>query len=212
MTDSRIVIVDYQMGNLRSIQNMLRKIGVDSLISHRPEDIAKAQKLILPGVGAFDSGMKHLGGMGLKDALDQKVLADKTPILGICLGMQLFTIASEEGTEPGLGWIDAETVKFDFGDNHEKLKIPHMGWNVVTPQKQNSLFKDLNDEIRFYFVHSYHVVPKNGDGVLGKTPYGFDFVSIIRKDNIYGVQFHPEKSHRFGMNLLRNFVELPQNA
>lgn len=199
-----ITIIDYGMGNLGSIQNMLKKIGHKSIISHNISDIEKAEKLILPGVGAFDNGMKNIEKFKLKDVLKKKVLADKTPILGICLGMQLMTQKSEEGVLPGLGWISGKTIKF----TDESLKIPHMGWNFVKTQKKHSLVKDLLRDSRFYFVHSYYVVLDQEEVTLMKTNYGHDFVSAFQKDNIMGVQFHPEKSHKFGMTMLKNFAEM----
>jgi len=193
------------MGNIGSIINMLKKIGYEAKISNNIDEINNADKLILPGVGSFDNGMKNLKEFDLIDILNKKVLEDKTPIIGICLGMQLITNRSEEGNLPGLGWIDAETVKFKFGEENEKLKIPHMGWNTVIPQNNSNLFNGL-EEPRFYFVHSYHVVCKNNVDIIGKTNYGHNFNSVINKDNIYGAQFHPEKSHKYGMLLLKNFL------
>ena len=194
------------MGNLGSIQNMLKKIGNKALISSEISDIENADKLILPGVGAFDNGIKNLEDMGIKTILEKKVIKNKTPILGICLGMQLFTKRSEEGVLPGLGFIDAETLKFKFDENN-KLKIPHMGWNNIMIKKENYIFKNMFENSRFYFVHSYHVVCNDENDVLANTNYGYDFVSVFRKKNILGVQFHPKKSHKFGMQLLKNFVE-----
>jgi len=201
-----IVIIDYGLGNLGSIKNMLKKIGSEGTISSEILDIEKADKLILPGVGRFDQGMKNLQGSGLIDALHGKVVKRKTPILGICLGMQLFARKSEEGELKGLGWIDAEAVRFKFNDKESQLKIPHMGWNMVKIYQRNPLFEGMYPEPRFYFVHSYHVACRNEEEVLTQTFYGYEFASAIRKENIYGVQFHPEKSHKFGMKLLYNFI------
>ena len=203
-----IVIVDYGMGNLGSIQNMLKRIGTDALISSDISEIEKANKLILPGVGSFDNAMKNLNNLGLTHILNKKVIEDKTPILGICLGIQLFTERSEEGNLPGLGWIDAETIRFRFGNNQTNLKIPHMRWNIVKIKHNSSLFKDMYNDARFYFVHSYHVVCNNEQDILSTTCHGYDFVSAVQKENIIGVQFHPEKSHKFGMKILQNFTEL----
>ena len=203
-----ITIVDYGMGNLGSIANMLRKIGVPANVSSSPESIVQAEKIILPGVGAFDNGMKNLEEMGLVDALSEVVLKQKKPILGICLGMQLFTKSSEEGIREGLGWVDAETVRFSFKDAGPNLKIPHMGWNTVQTRKEHPIFTNPDDrESRFYFLHSYHVVADIESDVLAETNYGYTFVSAIQNNNIIGVQFHPEKSHRYGINLLRSFAE-----
>ena len=203
-----IVIIDYHMGNVGSIQNMLRKIGIDSMISSNPNEIENADKIILPGVGAFDTGMKNLAELDLLDLLKEKVQKNSTPTLGICLGMQLITKTSEEGTLSGLGWIDAITQKFQFGFTQNILKIPHMGWNTISIQRKDHLLKNLDNNSRFYFVHSYHVKCNNPEDVLATTFHGYDFVSIFKKNNIIGTQFHPEKSHRFGMTLLKNFTEL----
>ena len=202
-----LVIVDYGLGNLGSIQNMLKKIGVKALISSDCSIIQQATKLILPGVGSFAFAMNQLADLNLIDVLNKKVLEEKTPILGICLGVQLFTSFSEEGNCNGLNWIEANTVKFSFKESNELLKIPHMGWNDVYPTKQSKLFEGMPEDSRFYFVHSYYIQPKHEQDALLKSNYGFDFTCALEKDNIVGVQFHPEKSHKFGMQLLRNFVE-----
>lgn len=205
-----ITIIDYGMGNLGSIINMLKKIGVSSQLSSDPRVIEQAEKLILPGVGAFDNGMQSLAQRGLIDVLNEAVLVRKTPILGLCLGIQLFTQRSEEGTLPGLGWIEGETVKFQLGDNLEGLKVPHMGWNYIEIQQNSPLFQSMPALSRFYFVHSYHLRCRNQEDVLATSEHGYEFPSIIRRDNILGAQFHPEKSHKYGMALLRNFVERVQ--
>jgi glutamine amidotransferase len=202
-----IAIIDYGMGNLSSIHNMFRKLNVESSITSDLEKAAKADKLLLPGVGAFDHAMMNLKALGLVSVLNQKVLKEKTPLLGICLGMQLLTKKSEEGVMLGLDWIDAETVKFKSDDGN-KLRIPHMGWNTVEIKKDDALFKDMGEEPRFYFVHSYYVKCNDQNNILTSTHYGSDFCSSLVKDNIRGVQFHPEKSHKFGMQLLSNFADL----
>lgn len=201
-----ITIIDYGAGNLGSIKNMIRKIGFDAKISSKVEDILDANKLILPGVGSFNFGMEQLNKSGLIDALNVKVLEEKTPIMGICLGVQLFTNQSEEGDLKGLSWFDAETVKFNFNDSN-KLKIPHMGWNEIIKKKDSKLLQDINLDSRFYFVHSYHLKCKDQNDSLLETNYGYNFVSAIEKKNIVGVQFHPEKSHKFGMKILNNFIQ-----
>lgn len=201
-----IAIVNYGLGNLGSIFNMLRRIGVKSIITSDPEQIKNAEKLILPGVGHFDKGMNELRNSGLKELLDHKVLSEKIPVLGICLGMQLMTIKSEEGTSDGLGWIHAFTKKFRF--ESKEYKIPHMGWNTVSVSNKNNLLEDNEEEQRFYFVHSYYVKVTNSGNSILKTNYGLEFDSGIQRDNIYGIQFHPEKSHKFGMNLLKKFSVL----
>ncbi len=200
-----IVIVDYGLGNLGSIQNMIKKAGGSSVISSDPKDIEKADKLILPGVGAFDNGMSNIKKMGLIDVLNTKVLKQKTPVLGLCLGMQLFAKSSEEGKLPGLAWIDSVNLRFNFDDT--RLKVPHMGWNELELKKKSALFDGMPEEKRFYFVHSYHMACNDKADILATTNYGIDFVSAIQKGNIFGTQFHPEKSHKFGLMLFRNFIE-----
>jgi imidazole glycerol-phosphate synthase subunit HisH len=201
-----IVIIDYGMGNLGSIQNMIKHIGGRAIISSKAEDLRNANKLILPGVGAFDHGMQNLERLGLVSLLNQEVVDKRKPILGICLGMQLLTRRSEEGKLQGLGWIDGETVRFQLG-KESRLKVPHMGWNEVVITQKHTLFNDLEKDARFYFVHSYHVVCSDEKNILSETSHGNNFVSSVIKENILGTQFHPEKSHRFGMKLLKNFLE-----
>jgi glutamine amidotransferase len=202
-----VIIVDYGMGNLGSIENMLKKVGIEAVVSSDKTMIKKADKLILPGVGAFDNGMKNLTERGLIPLLNEKALQEKTPILGLCLGMQLFTRHSEEGKLPGLGWMDAETVSFKFGGANANLKVPHMGWNTIQICQPHPLFVEMDTETRFYFVHSYHVICRDTTAVLAQTDYGYVFTSAIAKENILGVQFHPEKSHKFGLKLFKNFAE-----
>jgi glutamine amidotransferase len=203
-----IVVIDYGMGNLGSILNMLKKVGVrDAKISAHPKDIEQADKLILPGVGAFDTGMHHLRETGLIPLLNEKVLKAKTPTLGVCLGMQLMAKVSEEGELPGLGWFDAETIRFRFDSKKTGLKVPHMGWNTVNIKQEGTLFKDMYPQARFYFVHSFHLVAHEVANVLTTTEYGYEFASAIQLEHIMAAQFHPEKSHKFGMKLYKNFVE-----
>lgn len=202
----RVVVIDYGMGNVGSILNMLKKIGAQVELSSRPEDVLKADRLILPGVGAFDAGMKNLRGTNCFAVLNQRVLKDRTPILGICLGMQLFTARSEEGQEAGLGWLDAETVRFRLDAGETRLKIPHMGWSPIRVCKPIPIFPNPAEERRFYFVHSFHVVCRNPADVLTTTQHGIEFTSAVCRGNILGTQFHPEKSHRFGIELFRNFM------
>jgi len=203
--DQRIVIIDYGMGNLGSIYNMLKKLGIKAIVSSEKEMITAADKLILPGVGSFDSGMRNIESLNLRSLLIEQVMVQKKNILGICLGMQLFTRTSEEGTLPGLGFVEAETLKFKFLDN--KLKIPHMGWNTLDIKRASFLLEGMPKDPRFYFVHSYYVSCSKQEDILATTHHGNDFVSIFSRGNITGVQFHPEKSHQFGMQLLKNFAE-----
>jgi len=207
LKDKPIVIVDYGMGNLGSIKNMLLRIGSKGVISSDIADIERASKLILAGVGAFDNAMKNVFALDLAPVLNSKVIEDKTPILGICLGMQVMANKSEEGKLPGLGWIDAEVKRFRFGEENRHLKIPHMGWNLIKVRKYMQLLNGLGNESRFYFVHSYHMVCRNVRDKMTTTFYGYDFVSSVLQGNIAGVQFHPEKSHKFGMQLMKNFAE-----
>jgi len=203
-----IVIVDYGMGNLGSIINMLKKVRAEAIISSKAADIERASKIILPGVGAFDAGMQNLEERGLISVLNSKVLKDKTPILGVCLGMQLFTQRSEEGHLQGLGWFDAETVRFNFKSEQSHLKIPHMGWNSIRVAQPNPIWEyGTAENPWFYFVHSYHVVCRNDNNVLATSSNGYAFSAAIIKENIIGTQFHPEKSHKYGMTLMKNFVE-----
>jgi glutamine amidotransferase len=201
-----IAIVDYGVGNLGSILNMFRKIGIEAVVTADPSGIEKAEKLILPGVGAFDTAMKNIRDLKLLDVLNQKVIADKTPVIGLCLGMQILTESSEEGKMPGLGWIKGKTIRFRFEESRKDLKIPHMGWNTVEIKNPNPLVEGLDKNSRFYFVHSYHMDCKDKEDVTAVTNYGYDFPSVVKKENIYGIQFHPEKSHKFGMRLLENFA------
>lgn len=201
-----ITIVDYGMGNLGSVFNMFKKIGVASKITSDLEEIKTATKLLLPGVGSFDKAMQRINTSKIKEVLDYKVLTEQTPILGICLGMQLLTNSSEEGIEKGLGYINASAKKFSFEDN--KMKIPHMGWNLVHKSTKSKLTDGFIQESRFYFVHSYYVEVENQENSILKTSYGLEFDSAIQHENVYGAQFHPEKSHKFGMKLLENFSKI----
>lgn len=202
-----IAIVDYGVGNLGSIKNMLSRIGADAEVLADPELISRASKLILPGVGAFDAGMGQLLKSGLKGVLDDAALVRKVPIAGICLGMQLMTDGSEEGRLPGLGWVPASTVRF-MPSPGEVMKVPHMGWNSVRVLKQSPVLEYLDDASRFYFVHSFYVRCDAESSVLLQADHGStSFNAAFQCQNLYGFQFHPEKSHRFGMALLRGFVE-----
>ena len=201
-----ITVIDYGMGNLGSVINMLKKIGVASKITTDLEEIKTATKLLLPGVGSFDKAMQRINDSGIKEILDYKVLKEETPVLGICLGMQLLTNNSEEGIEKGLGYINASTKKFSFQE--KKMKVPHMGWNLVEKSTSSLLTTNFEEESRFYFVHSYYVEVEKQENSILKTTYGLEFDSAIQHKNVYGAQFHPEKSHKFGMKLLDNFSKI----
>lgn len=201
-----IAIIDYDMGNIGSVANMLKKIGKKSVVTRDPELIQTASKLILPGVGAFDSGMEQLEKYGLIELIKQKVLIEKTPILGICLGAQLMLHSSEEGVKPGLGLVKGSVIRFRFSPEL-KLRIPNMGWKPIVLAKTNQLVNTLPEAPRFYFVHSYHFQLENEKDHLLMSEYGYPFCSAFQNENIAGVQFHPEKSHKFGMALLRNFAD-----
>jgi len=200
-----LVIVDYGAGNLGSIQNMLLKVGATSVISADESVINSASKLLLPGIGAFDNCMEKFNGSGLRDIMETKVNKEKTPLMGICVGLQMLMENSEEGEMDGLGWIGGKVVAFDKQKMAEQHKVPNMGWLEVKTVKDSKLTTALTDA-RFYFAHSFHVVVDNPADKLLVAEYGYEFVAAIERDNIIGVQFHPEKSHRFGMQLLKNFV------
>ncbi len=200
-----IAIVDYGMGNIASVKNMLRHLGcTDVQLTADPEVIRVSDKIVFPGVGAFDHGMENLKKTGVINALHSAVFDQKKPLLGICLGMQLLTKGSEEGILPGLGWISAYTRKFR---NHESLKVPHMGWNYVRVTNPNHLLKK-EKRYKFYFVHSYYVKCEDKSNQLATCNYGLPFDCAIQQDNIYGVQFHPEKSHQYGFELFKGFLSL----
>ncbi len=202
-----LVIVDYGVGNVGSIGNMLRKLGHNVEVSSSPEVVFSADRLILPGVGAFNRGMQNLHKSGLLPILQQRVGEHGIPILGICLGAQLMTQGSEEGTEPGLGWVLGRTIRF-FSQEPHPLKVPSMGWHEVTFGEPNPLFDGFEGIPRFYFVHSYHFDLQHSRDVIGWSTYGYRFAAAFAAGNVFGVQFHPEKSHRFGMRVLDNFARL----
>ena len=200
-----IVIIDYGMGNLKSVSKALYRIGEETLISSSMKDVENADKLILPGVGHFGNAVENLKSLGLWEVLNEMVVVRRKPVLGICLGMQLMARHSEEGNCNGLGWIDAEVVRFRVSDT-VRFKVPHIGWNSAMAIPGFSLFDGLPESPAFYFVHSYHMKCNNPEDVVSKTIYDYPFVSSIRKENIFGVQFHPEKSHETGERLLSNFL------
>jgi glutamine amidotransferase len=203
-----IAIPALPCGNFSSVKKIIEKVGGSATIVEDPSRIAAFDKLIIAGVGAFDHGMSSIRTGGWLEALEDFALRQRRPVLGICLGMQLLCQRSEEGSLPGLGWIDADVVRFRF-DPGSKLKIPHMGWNTVRVAKENPLIPPDIGEQRYYFVHSYHAVCRDADDVLATTSHGFEVTAALSRANIMGVQFHPEKSHRFGMALMRRFVEMP---
>jgi len=203
-----IHIVDFGVGNLAAIRNMLGRMGFDSTISRDPAEIGRATKLILPGIGAFDEGMRNLRARGLVDLLGEMVMTRRVPLLGICLGMQLLGRGSDEGSEPGLGWIPMYFKRFE-PDDERRLKSLHMGWNNVYHASNCALLSGYDRPPRFYFVHRYYAVCDEPSNVWGTTDYGAKFASVVGRGTIGGVQFHPEKSHKFGMQLLRNFAEAP---
>lgn len=200
-----IVVVDYGVGNLSSVVNMLRKAGGEVCVSHDPGEISAAEKLLLPGVGHFDHGMKMLNGSGLRDAIDRYALESKRPVLGICLGAQILGKGSEEGLTPGLGWIDMVCQRFEAGPG---IRVPHMGWNQIVCKKSSPLLREMREDARFYFVHSYRMQCADPSDVLATTTHGIEFACAVQHGNIFGTQFHPEKSLRHGLALMKSFVEL----
>jgi glutamine amidotransferase len=204
-----IIIIDYGLGNLGSIQNMLRRLGYKSQISSDKFEIENASKLILPGVGSFDTGIKNIENLDLWETINYKVQIENVPVLGICLGMQLMCKSSEEGIMSGFGWFDASVLSFNgqFQDGLA-LPVPNMGWRNVFVEKENVLCNNLPFESRYYFVHSYFIKSHKTEDILMTSHYGFKYTIALNKGNIYGVQFHPEKSHKYGFQLLKNFAEL----
>lgn len=200
-----IVIVNYGVGNLASVSNMLRKAGGDVRVSQDPGEIRAADKLLLPGIGHFDYGMKMLNASGLREALDRFALELRRPVLGICLGAQILGKGSEEGVSPGLGWIDMTCHRFDMVPG---IRVPHMGWNQIVSKKASPLLEQMREEARFYFVHSYRMQCADHNDVLATAMYGMEFTCAVQHENIFGTQFHPEKSLRDGLALMQAFVEL----
>ena len=203
-----VVVLDCGIGNITSVAKMINKAGGKALISNRREDIEIANAIIFPGVGAFDNGISKLKALESFELISQQVLQRNVPFLGICLGMQLLFESSEEGQLSGLGWIKGTVKRFSFNAHIDKaLKVPHMGWNLVNAGDASDLLKS-DEEQRFYFVHTFHASSVDDEFVMGTTVYGYNFVSAVSKNNIYGVQFHPEKSHRFGLAFFKNFLKL----
>jgi len=203
-----ITIVDYGLGNIRAFSNVYKRMNIDARVAARAEDLAGATKLILPGVGAFDHAMELLQASGMRHALDDLVMKRKVPVLGICVGMQILANASDEGEMPGLGWIPGRVRAFRSVPQSAGLPLPHMGWNDVQPATGAALFGGMESDARFYFLHSYFFECARPEFTAATATYGIDFSCAVRSDNVYGVQFHPEKSHHCGAQLLRNFAEL----
>lgn len=201
-----IALVDYGLGNIQAFANIYRHLGIEAAPARTANDLRTASRIILPGVGAFDWAMTRLQESGLRDALDEEVLGAKKPVLGICVGMQMMARSSEEGKLPGLGWIDATVAKFDTRLLESKTHLPHMGWNDAIPLRADTLFSGL-DAPRYYFLHSYFMKTDREENVLATTNYGVTFTSAVQAENVYGTQFHPEKSHHWGVRLLKNFAE-----
>jgi glutamine amidotransferase len=203
-----IGIVNYGLGNILAFANIYKRLNIPAEITSTPQEVRQAEKIILPGVGAFDWAMTRLNESGLRDALEDMVVGDGKPVLGICVGMQMMANRSDEGRLDGLGWIDGEVKRFNHSAFIQKTHLPHMGWNDALPQGNNNLFKNLDAGARFYFLHSYYFAPHNQDHVLAITDYGGPYASSVRCGSVFGVQFHPEKSHQWGIQLLKNFAEI----
>ena len=201
-----IHIIDYGLGNTQAFVNMFKRLGFESTRATSADQLINAKKLILPGVGSFDHAMTLLNGSGMRETIDKLVLVDKCPVLGICVGMQMLASSSSEGTIPGLGWIPGNVRSFRDNDDFQ-LPLPHMGWNDIEPELSSPLYSG-SDDWRFYFLHSYYFECENSANALATANYGIDFTCSVSFENIYGVQFHPEKSHHWGAKLLKNFAEL----
>jgi imidazole glycerol-phosphate synthase subunit HisH len=203
-----ITIIDYGLGNIAAFLNVYKHMNVPAKAVRTAAELDKAERLVLPGVGAFDHAMELLDASGMRPTMERLVTDEKRPVLGVCVGMQILTNGSDEGKREGLGWIPGRTRHFGSDDAFEKLPLPHMGWNDVEPGSGRLLFEGLEEEPRFYFLHSYYVDPADPGDIAASANYGFDFACAIHRENVWGVQFHPEKSHHFGAAVLRNFAEL----
>lgn len=203
-----ITIIDYGLGNIRAFTNVYERLNIKTKVAHTAKDIQGAEKIILPGVGAFDHAMSQLNQSGMRDELEKQVLIHKVPVVGICVGMQILGKTSDEGVLPGLGWINGIVKKFDPYKITFKTQLPHMGWNTICPIKYNPLMTGFNSESKFYFLHSYYFICENPEDVISTTEYGIKYASALNSENIFGIQFHPEKSHYNGIQLLHNFAKL----
>lgn len=203
-----IKIIDYGLGNIKAFANVYEKLNIPVAIVKTADDLKDATKIILPGVGSFDYAMSQLNKSGLRETLDKLALKHKLPVMGICVGMQMLAKSSEEGVLPGLGWIDATVKRFDTSVLKSKTQLPHMGWNTIHPNKDNPLMVNISNDSRFYFLHSYYFQCNNPNDTIATTEYGIQYTSAVNIKNIYGVQFHPEKSHQWGIQLLKNFADL----
>lgn len=203
-----ISLIDYGVGNINAFVNIYKQLGIQVNKAQTAKDISEASKLILPGVGAFDDAMNRLNISGMREALEEAVVYRKVPVIGICVGMQMLTERSDEGKMPGLGWIKGQVKKFNADAIPYKTKFPHMGWNNITPLKENPLLSELENGARFYFLHSYYFECFDTENIIATTDYGIQFASAICRDNIFGIQCHPEKSHHAGIKLLQNFAKI----
>lgn len=203
-----ITIIDYGLGNIRAFVNVYDRLNIKTRVARCGNDLKSASKLILPGVGAFDHAMTLLNESGMRQELEKQVLINKIPIVGICVGMQILAKSSDEGILPGLGWIDGAVKLFDASRIKYKTRLPHMGWNSINPENENPLMSGFNTESRFYFLHSYYFICNNAEDVVSTTTYGITYASAVNRGNVFGIQYHPEKSHSNGIQLLHNFAKL----
>lgn len=203
-----ITIIDYGLGNIKAFANIYKKLGIEVFIANKAEDLKNATKLILPGVGHFDYAMNRFNNSGMREEVDFMVFEKKIPVIGICVGMQIMAKSSEEGVEEGLGWIDAEVKRLDVSSLKHSTQLPHMGWNDIVAVQPSALLHELESQSRFYFLHSYYFDCKYKENILAQAEYGKVFTCAVNRDNVYGVQFHPEKSHHYGIQLLQNFSNI----